>query len=56
MVAGRKGHLPKATQLPLVAEVQRIVPDWAEVSFLSDGEFDGVTLQTAVDASGGQHE
>jgi hypothetical protein len=55
VVTGRKGHLPEATHLVLVAEVQRIVPDWAEVIFLGDGEFDGVALQTAVDAAGWQY-
>jgi hypothetical protein len=52
VVTGRKGHLPEATHLTLIADVQRIVPDWAEVIFLGDGEFDGVALQRAVNAAG----
>jgi hypothetical protein len=55
VVSGRKGHLPEATHLTLVDEVQRIIPDWAEVIFLGDGEFDGVALQRAVDAAGWQY-
>jgi hypothetical protein len=35
--------------------VQRIVPDWAEVVVLDDGEFDDVSLQSAVDAAEWQY-
>lgn len=48
VVVGRKGHLPEATHLELVAQVQRVVPTWAEVTFMGDGEFDGIELQQAV--------
>lgn len=54
VVTGRKVYLPEATHLTLVDEMQRMVPDWAEVIFLGEGECDGVALQSAVDAAGWQ--
>jgi hypothetical protein len=52
VVAGKKGHLPEATHLSLIQQVQKIIPAWATVIFLGDGEFDGTELQAAVEQAG----
>jgi DDE family transposase len=45
VVRGKKGHFPQAFHLELLSQVQTILPEGAAVTFLGDGEFDGVELQ-----------
>lgn len=50
VVKGRKGHFPETSHLALLKQVHGLIPKEAQVIFLGDGEFDGVGLQTALDA------
>jgi len=52
VVKGSKGHFPEEAHVQLLAQVYRIVPEGADVIFVGDGEFDGVTLQTTLDGYG----
>lgn len=52
VVSGSKGHLPEVTHLELFAQLKSILPAEGQVIFLGDGEFDGVDLQTALQAAG----
>ena len=45
VVSAKKGHFPEATHRALLAQVQAIMPKEAHVTFLGDGEFDGIDLQ-----------
>jgi hypothetical protein len=45
VVRGAKGHFPEALHQELLAQVHAIIPEGARVTFLGDGEFDGVELQ-----------
>ena len=45
VVSAPKGHFPEATHRALLAQVQAIMPTDAQVTFLGDGEFDGIDLQ-----------
>ena len=45
VVSAPKGHFPEATHRALLAQVQAIMPKQAQVTFLGDGEFDGIDLQ-----------
>jgi hypothetical protein len=45
VVSAPKGHFPEKTHCALLAQVQAIMPKDAQVTFLGDGEFDGVDLQ-----------
>jgi Transposase DDE domain len=54
VVKGNKGHFPEETHVALVQEVAQLTPPEADVIFLGDGEFDGLTLQQTV-ASYGWH-
>jgi hypothetical protein len=45
VVQGKKGHFPQQAHIALIEEVERVVPDGAEVVFAGDGEFDGIDLQ-----------
>lgn len=54
VVTGNKGHFPEETHVALVQEVAQLTPPEADVIFLGDGEFDGLTLQQTV-ASYGWH-
>jgi len=45
VVQAPKGHFPQATHQALLAQVQAIIPKDAQVTFLADGEFDGIDLQ-----------
>jgi Transposase DDE domain len=45
VVRAPKGHFPEATHRALLAQVQAIMPTDAQVTFLGDGEFDGIALQ-----------
>ena len=45
VVSAPKGHFPQATHQALLAQVQAIMPKDAHVTFLGDGEFDGIDLQ-----------
>jgi hypothetical protein len=55
VVKGNKGHFPEDIHVDLVKQVQRLIPEGAQVVFLGDGEFDGTTLQATVDAYGWQY-
>jgi len=52
VVKGSKGHLPEETHVALVEQVAELTPADADVIFLGDGEFDGLTLQQTVDSYG----
>ena len=52
VVEGSKGHFPEQTHVQLLEQVHHIVPEGADVIFLGDGEFDGITLQAAIDTQG----
>jgi len=45
VVKAPKGHFPEQTHRALLAQVQAIMPKEAQVTFLGDGEFDGIDLQ-----------
>jgi hypothetical protein len=45
VVSAPKGHFPELTHRALLAQLQAIMPKDAHVTFLGDGEFDGVELQ-----------
>jgi hypothetical protein len=48
VVRGKKGHFPQSLHLELLSQVQALLPPAAQVTFLGDGEFDGVELQAAL--------
>lgn len=50
VVKGRKGHLPEEVHMALLEQLQEIVPKNCPVIFLGDGEFDGIKLQSAIQA------
>lgn len=50
VVKGSKGHFPEESHVTLIEQVHRLVPEGADVIFLGDGEFDGITLQATVEA------
>lgn len=52
VVAGPKGHCTEAAHCDLLAQVQPLVPPEANVIFLGDGEFDGITLLSKVTTYG----
>jgi hypothetical protein len=45
VVKAPKGHFPETTHRALLTQVVAIMPKGATVTFLGDGEFDGVDLQ-----------
>jgi len=45
VVSAPKGHFPEQTHRALLAQVQAIMPQDAQVTFLGDGEFDAIDLQ-----------
>lgn len=45
VVSAPKGHFPQQTHRALLAQLQIIMPKDAQVTFLGDGEFDGIDLQ-----------
>ena len=51
-VTGSKGHLPEATHLNLLEQVCNLLPAECHVTFLGDGEFDGIELQAAISQAG----
>ncbi len=55
VIQGRKGHFPEASHVALLEQVHRLIPEEAEVLFLGDGEFDGLTLQATVAGYGWQY-
>jgi hypothetical protein len=55
VVAQAKGHLPEDLHVQLVAQVQALVPATADVIFVGDGEFDGVTLQATLSDYGWEY-
>lgn len=50
VVKGRKGHFPETSHLTLLEHVHAMIPAQAQVTFLGDGEFDGIGLQGALAA------
>jgi len=52
---GKKGHFPENMHVELVAQLQSLLPDKAEVVFLGDGEFDGPDLLATIAAQGWQY-
>lgn len=48
VVKAPKGHFPQATHCALLSQLQAIMPSDAQVTFLGDGEFDGIELQGAL--------
>jgi len=52
VVKGSKGHFPEETHVQLLEQVHHIVPQGADVVFVGDGEFDGITLQATIDGYG----
>ena len=55
VVQGCKGHFPEDTHVALIAQVQALLPPAAQVIFLGDGEFDGITLQATLAGWGWQY-
>ena len=49
VIKGNKGHFPEESHVQLLQRVHEIVPQGADVIFVGDGEFDGITLQAAID-------
>jgi hypothetical protein len=45
VVQQQKGHLAEDLHMQLVAQVHTLVPEYASVIFVGDGEFDGIRLQ-----------
>lgn len=52
VVKGRKWHFPETCHLALLEQVHAMIPAQAQVTFLGDGEFDGIGLQDTLDAYG----
>ncbi len=52
VVKGCKGHFPETSHLALLEQVHAMIPAQAQVTFLGDGEFDGIGLQAALDGYG----
>ena len=50
VVKGRKGHFPETSHLALLEQVHAMIPAQAQVTFLGDGEFDGIGLQDTLAA------
>jgi hypothetical protein len=48
VVKGKKGHFPQETHCALLAMIAERLPATASVTFLGDGEFDGIALQALV--------
>jgi hypothetical protein len=55
VVSAPKGHFPEATHRALLAQVATLMPTGATVTFLGDGEFDGVDLQADLQATTWQY-
>jgi len=52
VVTGSKGHFPEEAHVHLLAQVHGMVPEGADVIFVGDGEFDGITLQATLNGYG----
>ena len=52
VVKGSKGHFPEESHVTLADQVAELRPQGAEIIFLGDGEFEGITLQATVDHHG----
>jgi Transposase DDE domain len=55
VVRGSKGHLSELLHLEVLGQLHDILPDNARGIFLGDGEFDGIDLQSALQAMGLQY-
>jgi hypothetical protein len=55
VVKAPKGHFPQDTHRALLEQVQKIMPEQAQVTFLGDGEFDGIDLQADLSKAGWQY-
>ena len=51
VVKGSKGHFPETAHVELLAQVKAIIPAEADVIFLGDGEFDGLSLLAEIEAA-----
>ena len=51
VVKGKKGHFKEEIHLKLIEQLQKIIPEGAQVVFLGDGEFDGTQLVMATENS-----
>lgn len=52
VVSAPKGHFPQSTHCALLAQLQELMPENADVTFLGDGEFDGIELQADLRKAG----
>jgi hypothetical protein len=52
---GKKGHFSEEEHLHLLRQVHPLVPEGVPVSFLGDGEFDGVALLAQLEAWGWEY-
>lgn len=48
VVKGKKGHFPQQAHCDLLAQIQEVSPEGADVTVLGDGEFDGIEFQRAL--------
>ncbi len=55
VVKGNRGHLPEEIHVQLVKRVHQIVPEGADIIFVGDGEFDGITLQATINGYGWEY-
>jgi Transposase DDE domain len=55
VVKGKKGHLPQDEHCALIARLQTVIPDTAQVVLLGDGEFDGTQLLAALRTAGWEY-
>lgn len=55
VVKVKKGHLAQTWHLALLNQVQPLIPGWAKVTFVGDGEFDGVILLEQLQTYGWQY-
>jgi hypothetical protein len=51
VVKGSKGHFPETAHVELLAQVKALIPAEADVIFLGDGEFDGLSLLAEIEAA-----
>jgi hypothetical protein len=50
VVKGSKGHFPEEAHVELLKQVHALTPEYCQVIFLGDGEFDGIKLQATLEA------
>jgi hypothetical protein len=52
VVKGSKGHFPETAHVELLTQIKALIPSQADVIFLGDGEFDGLSLLAEIEAAG----